>query len=117
MGKLCPHCDRTFSETTAAKHIPKCKTTVNKPKRLVRKSKVVLEKPREDYTNKIKSIVERILRMQKRKSPYYQTKEASMFREGEEVRLWDGRMGNVRFIGRIDELQPGYWMGIEVNED
>ena len=28
----CPHCGRRFNEVAAARHIPSCKTTVNKPK-------------------------------------------------------------------------------------
>ena len=32
----CPHCGRTFNETAAERHIPRCKTTRAKPSRLVR---------------------------------------------------------------------------------
>jgi rubrerythrin len=32
----CPHCGRTFNETAAERHIPKCKTTRAKPNRLIR---------------------------------------------------------------------------------
>lgn len=28
----CPHCNRRFNQTAGERHIPKCKTTVNKPK-------------------------------------------------------------------------------------
>ena len=28
----CPHCHRTFSESTAERHIPKCKTTIARPR-------------------------------------------------------------------------------------
>lgn len=30
--KQCPYCSRKFAQETAARHIPKCKTTINKPK-------------------------------------------------------------------------------------
>lgn len=32
----CPHCGRTFNESAAERHIPRCKTTRAKPSRLVR---------------------------------------------------------------------------------
>ena len=32
----CPHCGRTFNETAAERHIPRCKTTINRPKALRR---------------------------------------------------------------------------------
>ena len=28
----CPYCNRRFNQTAAARHIPKCKDTINKPK-------------------------------------------------------------------------------------
>lgn len=28
----CPHCGRTFSDTAAARHIPRCATTINRPR-------------------------------------------------------------------------------------
>ena len=28
----CPHCMRRFNQTAGARHIPKCKDTINKPK-------------------------------------------------------------------------------------
>ena len=31
----CPHCGRSFSETAAERHIPKCQDTVHKPTRLL----------------------------------------------------------------------------------
>ena len=89
----CPHCSRTFSDTTAVKHIPKCKTTLNRPKRLVRKSKPVLEKPKTDFTKKIKDIVRSVLFSKKKKSDYFETKQAGLYRDGERVMLKDGRVG------------------------
>lgn len=38
----CPHCGRTFSEQAAERHIPKCKSQVNKPTRLMRDRKSVV---------------------------------------------------------------------------
>jgi len=35
----CPHCNRNFNETAGARHIPKCKDTVNKPKRQMANSR------------------------------------------------------------------------------
>ncbi|CAE7884371.1 Zc2hc1c, partial [Symbiodinium sp. KB8] len=32
----CPHCGRTFNETAAERHIPRCKTTKARPSRLVK---------------------------------------------------------------------------------
>ena len=89
----CPHCSRTFNDSTAVKHIPKCKTTINRPKRLVRKSKPVLEKPKADFTKKIKDIVKAVLFSKKKKSDYFETKQAGLYREGERVMLKDGRVG------------------------
>jgi endogenous inhibitor of DNA gyrase (YacG/DUF329 family) len=34
----CPHCGRSFNETAAERHIPKCKTTQARPKRLIKGS-------------------------------------------------------------------------------
>ncbi len=31
----CPHCGRSFSETAAERHIPKCQDTIHKPIRLL----------------------------------------------------------------------------------
>ena len=33
----CPHCGRTFNENAASRHIPKCATTINRPKAIVRR--------------------------------------------------------------------------------
>mmetsp|Transcript_14057 Transcript_14057/g.30433 ORF Transcript_14057/g.30433 Transcript_14057/m.30433 type:complete len:446 (+) Transcript_14057:963-2300(+) len=112
----CPHCKRTFRDETATRHIPKCKTTKNKPKKLERKSKPVLDKPREDYTTVIKTIVKKVLKMKTKKNSFFETKEASMYQVGEPVLTGDGRKGTIRFIGRCSELFPGYWVGLELDE-
>ncbi|CAK9115448.1 150 kDa isoform (150 kDa dynein-associated polypeptide) (DAP-150) (DP-150) (p150-glued) [Durusdinium trenchii] len=114
--KRCQHCTRTFSLEAAAKHIPKCKTTINKPKKLVRKSKPVLEKPKENHTEVIKSIIKRVLLMKNKKNDFFETKEASMFSDGEVVTTQDGRKGTVRYVGRVSQLFPGYWVGLELEE-
>lgn len=114
--KRCQHCMRSFKLETAEKHIPKCKTTVNKPKMLVRKSKPVLEKPKQDNTELIKEAIRRVLKMKNKKDDFYETKEASMFRDGETAYMEDGRRGIVRYVGRVGELYPGYWVGLELPE-
>ncbi len=113
----CPHCTRTFNENSGAKHIPKCKTTKNKPKTLVRKSKPVLEKPKVDHSGVIKSLIKKVLLMRTKKNEYFETKEASMFHEGEAIVTWDGRPGHVRYVGRVSELFPGYWLGLELEKE
>mmetsp|Transcript_14654 Transcript_14654/g.37084 ORF Transcript_14654/g.37084 Transcript_14654/m.37084 type:complete len:625 (+) Transcript_14654:182-2056(+) len=114
--KRCPHCSRSFALETASKHIPKCKTTVNKPKMLVRKSKPMLEKPKGADKELVKELVKKVLAMTSKKTDFFETKEASMFREGEAVLTPDGRKGTVRYIGRVSQLFPGYWIGVELNE-
>ena len=49
------------------------------------------------------------------KSVYYGTKQAMFFRIGEKV-LVETRFctGYIRFIGRLDNFFPGYWMGVEL---
>jgi len=114
--KECPHCSRTFNEEVASRHIPKCKTTANKPKTLVRKSKPNLEKPKKDHGQLIKSLVRKVLLMRTKKNDFFETKEASMFQLGEVVFDHQGNKGTVRYIGRIAQLHPGYWLGLELDE-
>ena len=113
----CPHCGRTFAPERAEKHIPKCKTTKNRPKRLVRKSQVVLEKKRESpYMAQVIEAIKCVLGQGKFYSPLTENKEASMFRLDDRVVLADGRLGSVRFNGRVEGLNSGFWLGIEVDE-
>ncbi|GBG25854.1 Zinc finger C2HC domain-containing protein 1C [Hondaea fermentalgiana] len=114
--KRCQHCKRSFRLETAEKHIPKCKNTVNKPKMLVRKSKPVLDKPKQDHSEVIKEAIRRVLRMKNKKDDFFETKEASMFHDGEIAYTEDGRRGTVRYVGRVGELYPGYWIGLELDE-
>ena len=113
----CPHCKRTFSRERAEKHIPKCKTTVNRPKRLIRKSKVVLEsRQASQYRDAIIEALKKVVYPGKHYSPLTDNKEASMFRIDDRVVLEDGRMGTVRYNERVEGLNSGFWLGVEVDE-
>jgi len=114
----CPHCTRTFTANVAERHIPKCKNTVNKPKLLKRVSKPVFDTPQDNHSEEIIAIIRRVLVMKNRKNDFFETKEASMFKIGEEVTMRAGekRSGFVRFVGRVPDLFPGYWVGVELTE-
>eukprot|EP00924_Labyrinthula_sp_SR-Ha-C_P005207 snap_masked-scaffold_1-processed-gene-24.35-mRNA-1 protein AED:1.00 eAED:1.00 QI:0/-1/0/0/-1/1/1/0/413 len=56
--------------------------------------------------------------LKKSKSGYFGTKEAMMFKVGDEVcfRKAQDRCGTVKFIGLVDELPKGYWLGLELKD-